>query len=224
MNIGGIEPFSSVDWPGKLCATVFLSGCPLRCEYCYNQHLQGVQSAAISDDELDSFINARKGLLDGIILSGGEPLMQKGVVPLAQRIKEKGFLVGLHTSGFYPTVLREILPHLDWVGFDYKTLFERYQDVTKTASSPFVKSSLSILLASKTPYEIRTTVDESHFSETLLALCEQELTLLGVSEWHLQVCQQSTREGALIPSTPSRELINRYMLAHPYTIARLRTT
>ena len=98
--IGGVEPFTTVDFPGRLAAVLFCLGCPLRCPYCHNPELQDFKGKPfISWEQFIEFLDSRKKLLDGIVFSGGEPLAQPDLYESMKTVKEMGFAVGLHTSG-----------------------------------------------------------------------------------------------------------------------------
>lgn len=168
-------------------------------------------------------MKAREGMLDGIVISGGEPLMQPEIIPFIKRLAQSGVAVGLHTGGAYPDRLAEIQNDLAWVGFDYKTLFERYDEVVGGQGwGEQARTSLNVLVSAATPFETRTTVDETHFDAELLAACERELRDFGVSSWYLQVRNDATKKGALTQSALSRLLIEDHLASYPASIARLR--
>ena len=112
--IGGVEPFSTVDWPGKLAATVFLQGCPWRCTYCHNPALQDPRAApVIAWSSVRGHLEARRGRLDGVVFSGGEPTRQAPLVEAMDEVREMGMGVGLHSAGCYPARLAAVLAHVD---------------------------------------------------------------------------------------------------------------
>ena len=133
LRIAGITPFSTVDWPGKLACVAFCAGCPWRCPYCQNHALWHADSASTDENELYALLEQRHGLLDGVVLSGGEPLAQPGVLEVAMRVRELGFMVGLHTCGAFPGRLHELLPYLDWVGLDVKAPWDSYDAIARPA-------------------------------------------------------------------------------------------
>ncbi len=227
VTIAGVAPFSTADWPGNLCATIFLQGCPWRCPYCHNGEMQSgnCDQSPYTPQEVLHFIENRCGLLDGIVLSGGEPLMQAGSLDLAKRIVEKGLSLGLHTGGYRPEMLRELLNYTSWVGFDYKTLFSQYDAVVGAGAAwgALAAESLNILLQSDCSFEVRTTIDAHHFTLELLSACEEELTRHGIDSWVLQACHSATKEGALTNDAPSLNLITTYLARNPHSIARMRT-
>lgn len=186
--VAGMTPLSTVDWPGRLAATVFLQGCPWRCTYCHNPGLRAPRpQGALPWGSVRSLLERRHGLLDGIVFSGGEPTMQRGLLPAIEEVKAMGFAVGLHTGGPWPRRLEPLLPHLDWVGLDIKHLPGRYPALTGAApSGPAAWESLAAVQRSGVTFEVRTTVDPTlHTREELLELGDR-LRELGVRKHVLQ--------------------------------------
>lgn len=179
---------SSCDWPGELAATVFVQGCPWRCPYCHNAHLlEPGQGDGPSWPEVETFLATRMGLLDGVVFSGGEPLAQRAILPAMERVKAMGFKLALHTAGPVPERLAEVLPLLDWVGFDLKAPWAEYERVTGVKTSgDAARTSFSLLLESGTPFEVRTTVHPDLLGEDALYLMAEHLAAAGVSRWVLQ--------------------------------------
>ena len=177
MRICGLQKLSMVDYPGKLAATVFTGGCNLRCPFCHNALLvtRLNESPALTEDEVLDFLKKRRGLLDGVVLSGGEPLLQAGAAGFLARVRELGFKVKLDTNGFFPGVLKEILErHLaDYVAMDIKNCRERYGaacGMPDLDPAP-VEESLGLLRDSGTDFELRTTlVRELHSPADLDAM------------------------------------------------------
>ena len=130
MHICGLQKLSMVDYPGKLAATVFTGGCNLRCPFCHNALLvtRLSESPALTEDEVLEFLKKRRGLLDGVVLSGGEPLLQAGAADFLAAVRQLGFAVKLDTNGFYPQALREILDRglADYVAMDIKNCRDKY--------------------------------------------------------------------------------------------------
>lgn len=184
--IGGVTPFSTVDWPGKLVSTIFVSGCPWRCSYCHNPHLQQRQSQEQWSDVL-SFLGTRISLLDGVVLSGGEPLIDPRYNDMISDVRDLGFEVGLHTAGIYPARLINILPQLSWVALDIKTTEQRYERLTDRAGShEKTYQSLAALLKWGGQFECRTTWSPEWLPEDELLDLAQSLSRQGVREYALQ--------------------------------------
>lgn len=130
--IAGVTPFSSVDWPGRLAAVVFLQGCPWNCGYCQNAGIiDPRRPGSVAESELWDFLGRRRGLLDAVVFSGGEPTRQAALVEAVKQVRAWGFAVGLHTGGAFPNRLGDLLAAglLDWVGLDIKTLPQHYPRV-----------------------------------------------------------------------------------------------
>ena len=124
LRVGGLERLSMCDWPGELAATIFCQGCPWDCPYCHNPHLLPVTGRhEIAWREVVDFLKSRRGLLDGVVFSGGEPTLQSALPQAIAEVRDLGFRIGLHTAGPYPGRLAQVLPLVDWVGFDIKTPF-----------------------------------------------------------------------------------------------------
>ena len=200
--IGGITPFSTVDWPGKLACVAFLAGCPWRCPYCQNHQLQRFDAATATGEDLFAFLEQRRGLLDGVVFSGGEPLAQAATVEAAQRARQMGFEVGLHTCGGYPERLRQILPHLDWVGIDVKAPWDAYDRVTIVpGTGPLARESLQIVLDAGIPMEARTTWHPALLSPGDIATIGRDLATRGVRTWAVQAYRSQGTTGQLPDET-----------------------
>ena len=202
LSIGGITPFSTVDWPGKLACVAFLAGCPWRCPYCQNHALRSLDAARYDERELFALLEARRGLLDGVVFSGGEPLVQAGVVEAARVAREMGFQIGLHTCGAYPERLREILPLLDWVGIDVKAPWPAYERVTGVAGSgERARESLDAILGAGVAMEARTTWHPALLSQEDIASIGRDLAARGVRTWAVQAYRSAGTTGELPDET-----------------------
>ncbi|MHB8253022.1 MAG: anaerobic ribonucleoside-triphosphate reductase activating protein [Acidiferrobacter sp.] len=182
LRLGGLVPWSSIDYPGHLAAVLFCSGCPWRCRYCHNSHLWDPQTG-ISWRTVQEFLGKRRGLLDAIVISGGEPLAQATAVQAAlQEIREAGFGTALHTAGVSPRRLARLLPLLDWVGLDVKGPWSRYAAITgRRSSGQTARAAIEVLLTSGTPHELRTTVHPNLLSHQDIVTLVTELVGLGAA-------------------------------------------
>jgi pyruvate formate lyase activating enzyme len=193
LAIGGLTPFTTLDFPDHLAAVVFCQGCPWRCGYCQNTHLLdfGVKPV-LSWDEVEAFLQRRQGLLDAVVFSGGEPTLhlRKGLLEAVQCVRGMGFKIGLHTGGVNTKGLAKLLPYLDWVGFDIKAPFESYATITGVPNSgkPALESA-KLLLQSGVAYEFRTTVHPHLLNESDLLELATLLAELGVQRYVLQDCR-----------------------------------
>lgn len=188
LHIGGLQAFSSIDYPGELAAVVFLQGCPWRCGYCHNPELQSRRGQASMDwPGLEAFLQQRRGLLDAVVFSGGEPTLQPELLHALREIQAMGFKTGLHSAGCYPDRLAAALPYLNWVGLDIKALAEDYPALTATPNSGEAAwASLELLLASPAQHEIRITLDASLFQQDRLPRLLQALHQAGAKNLALQ--------------------------------------
>lgn len=170
---------------------VFCQGCPWQCGYCQNPHLIPPTSKNdlpnLTWPEIIKRLERRKGFLDAVVFSGGEPTMQPGLGRALQETRKLGFKIGLHTGGCYPSQLEKILPLLDWVGMDIKALFADYARITAVpGSGEKAMASARILLGSGVACEFRTTVHPHIFTQDSLLLLAEELAAMGVAHYALQ--------------------------------------
>lgn len=189
--VGGLVPFSTVDWPGKLAAVVFIAGCPWRCHYCHNTELQ-TRSARYDWREMRAFLETRKGLLDAVVFSGGEPLSEPRLPQMIRDVRRMGYRVGLHTAGIYPLRLADVLRHLDWIGLDIKADSQGYDDITgRRDSERPAQACLSQLLSSGRDFECRITWHPDWLDETRLLALARELVRRGVRRFAVQGARRS---------------------------------
>lgn len=170
MIIKGIQKLTLLDFPGRVACTVFTAGCNFRCPFCHNASLVlGGSDGFINENEIFAFLEARRGRLSGICISGGEPTLQPDLARFIRRVKELGYAVKLDTNGYRPEVLRELLSEglLDYVAMDIKSSRERYSAVAGVeVDVSKIEESAALLMSSGVPYEFRTTVvRELHSAE-----------------------------------------------------------
>ncbi|MDK2980264.1 MAG: pyruvate formate lyase activating enzyme [Chloroflexota bacterium] len=189
MNLGGLQKFSLVDYPGKSCAILFTRGCNLRCPYCHNPELVWPERYAPVLDlaEVMAFLETRRGLLDAVTVTGGEPCLQADLAELLAKLKEMGFAVKLDSNGSFPDVLRRVIADglVDYVAMDIKAPLEKYAQVSGVALDVGqIEESIALLLEGSVDYEFRTTVDRNLLDEDdLLAIGE---ILRGARRYYLQ--------------------------------------
>lgn len=188
LAVGGLVRFSTCDYPGHLAAVVFCQGCPWRCRYCHNPHLLPVDGApALTWQDIRAFLETRRGLLDAVVFSGGEPLLQSGLPAAVREVRALGFRVGLHTGGIYPGRLARLVPWLDWVGLDVKAGFADYERITGVAGSgKRARASVELLLASGVAHELRTTIHPALMHPAALLELGEQLAAMGVSRYFVQ--------------------------------------
>ncbi len=163
MQILGLNRTTLLDYPEHVAATVFTGGCNFRCPFCHNMDLVlGEVEPALSTEDFFAFLEKRKGILDGVCITGGEPTLQKDLPDFIRGIRDKGYLVKLDTNGYRPKVLEELLREnlLDYVAMDIKSSVENYPRVTGMADLDVtgIQESVSLLKSAGIPYEFRTTV------------------------------------------------------------------
>ncbi|WEK33670.1 MAG: anaerobic ribonucleoside-triphosphate reductase activating protein [Candidatus Pseudobacter hemicellulosilyticus] len=154
-----ITPFTMLDFPGHTACIIWFAGCNMRCAYCYNPDIV-LGKGQLSYRAVLDFLDKRRGLLDGVVLSGGECTLHKGLPGLAATIKEKGFRLKIDTNGANPALLEQLISHklVDYVALDCKAPAAKYGTVTGINGFREFEDSLHLLLASGMPFEVRTTV------------------------------------------------------------------
>lgn len=171
MKISGLQKLTLLDYPGKTAATIFLSGCNLRCPFCHNSRLVNNKDfEEISEETLFAYLNKRAGLLDGVCITGGEPLLREGLEEFILKIKALGYEVKLDTNGTLPDRLERLLPIVDYVAMDIKNTPEKYPETVGLDGFEVdgVLRSVELLKSSDTPHEFRTTlVNELHTEEDI---------------------------------------------------------
>lgn len=161
--IAGLQKMTLLDYPGKVACTVFLQGCNFRCPFCHNSELLGPGAEKLmGEEQFLAFLKGRRGLLDAVCVSGGEPTLTPGLEELLRSVKALGYSVKLDTNGSRPEVLKKLVQQalVDYVAMDVKNSPERYAQtvgLSRVDLSP-VEESLRFLLAGNVGYELRTTV------------------------------------------------------------------
>lgn len=190
MHIHGLQKLAMVDYPGKLAATVFTGGCDLRCPFCHNALLvtRLAETPEIPEEEVLDFLASRKGLLDGVVLTGGEPLLQPDAADFLRKVRELGFAVKLDTNGCHPAALADILDQglADYVAMDVKNSPRRYGETVGVPDFDLapVEESVRLLQRSAVDHEFRTTlVRELHSEADLDAIATW---LEGAPKYFLQ--------------------------------------
>ena len=189
MKIHGLQKMTLLDFPGKVACTVFLGGCDMRCPFCHNAELiDGTAPAVMEEEELLAFLKKRIGLLEGVAITGGEPLLRDDTITLAEKIRDLGYPLKLDTNGTHPDRLRKILDRglAAYVAMDIKNSPDRYAvtaGLEKLDLAP-VRESVSLLMEGRTDYEFRTTVvAELHDAESFRGIGEW---IRGARRYYLQ--------------------------------------
>ncbi len=161
MRIGGFQKLSLIDFEGKTCSVIFTQGCNFRCPYCQNPELVITETLSheISFDEILSFLKRRVGLIDAVVFSGGEPLLQQDILEKAIMLKNLGFLIKIDTNGAFPDALEKVLEVADYVAMDIKASLERYAEITGVSIDiNNITKSMDTIIRKARDYEFRTTV------------------------------------------------------------------
>lgn len=187
MKILGLQKVSMVDYQDKVCAVIFLGGCNFRCPFCHNSGIVDKKYDEISQNEVFDYLESRKKLLDGVVVSGGEPTLNSELPLFIRRIKALGYSVKLDTNGTNPAMLKTLIEEklVDYVAMDIKSSFDDYGQVAGVkVDTSKIKESLSILRSSGVSYELRTTiVNELHQKKDIE---EMSIDLAGEKLLYLQ--------------------------------------
>lgn len=205
MRLGGLVPCSFVDWPGRLAAAVFTQGCNLRCRYCHNPALVGAGTSAdpLGPDDVLGLLGKRRGKLDGVVVSGGEPTLQADLPEFLARVRALGFAVKLDTNGTRPEVIREVLGAglVDYLAIDLKATPSDAAWVCGEADQPLrARACLEAALSHGVDHELRTTVFAPLCTPEKLA--ELSEYARGSKRWFLQRFRAG---GHLDPEAPLQE-------------------
>jgi pyruvate formate lyase activating enzyme len=170
MKIGGVQKVSLIDYPGLISAIIFSQGCNFKCSYCHNPELVDSKlfQPCIKENAVLDFLNTRRGKLDAVVITGGEPTMQDDLALFIKQIKKMGFVVKLDSNGSQPQVIKTLLDEklLDFIAMDIKAPLEKYKSVVRIpVNADLIKESIRLILKSKIPHEFRTTVVESQLEE-----------------------------------------------------------
>ncbi|MCR4918062.1 MAG: anaerobic ribonucleoside-triphosphate reductase activating protein [Alphaproteobacteria bacterium] len=188
IQIGGLVAFTTIDYPGKLAAVLFLVGCPLKCEYCSNRHLIPSGEGEYDPEKVFDWLKSRTGKLEAVVFSGGEALLHgPALYDYMKRVRDMGFAIGLHTNGFYPDRLSQVAELVDWIGLDYKATKTNYEKLTgvNIAYDQMIKS-LDIWLKTGKPFEVRITCDPRFVSKSDLLDIAHDVSKRGVKNFAVQ--------------------------------------
>ena len=232
MLIKGLQKLTLLDFPEKMACTVFTFGCNLRCPFCHNASLvlsERADDTLIPEEEFFSFLQKRRGILEGVCITGGEPTLQPDLPAFIRRIKDLGFAVKLDTNGARPAALKALLNEglLDYVAMDVKNSLSKYPEtvgIPALDTTPF-EESMDLLMEGRIPFEFRTTlVNGLHTPESV---AEMGARLAGDERFFLQTFEDSGdliagEESALAAFTPdeTRELLG--ILRHYVPNAQIR--
>ncbi len=179
MKVGAYLKQSFIDWEGKSTSVIFTKGCNFRCPYCHNPSLVIPRLIKETEDisiaSIIEHLQSRKGWLDGVVITGGEPCLQPDIIPFIRKIKAMGYPVKLDTNGYFPEILYELIAAklIDFVAMDIKTVFnpELYAEISGNKNRDLISNiqkSLSILRESKVDYQLRTTIWERYHTKEIM--------------------------------------------------------
>jgi len=191
MRIGGLQKLSLVDFPERTAAVVFTTGCVFQCGFCYNKNLVRPPFAPrISEEELFAFLENRRGKLDGVVITGGEPTLHADLLPFLRKIHARGFAVKLDSNGYFPDRLRDILSSgiIAYIAMDIKAPAAAYAELAHVAdAAPRITQSIEIIRISGIPYEFRSTlIDGIHTLEWVEKMARM---IRGARAYYLQSFQ-----------------------------------
>lgn len=201
MQIAALQKLTLLDFPGRTAATVFTPGCNFRCGFCHNPELvlpEKFPQTMIAEKDFFEFLDRRKGLLDGICLTGGEPTLQKDLPEFLKKIRQRGFATKLDTNGSQPEILEKLFYArlLDYVALDIKASPENYARLVGVDIFPQVRASKNLIEQSGVEFELRTTlIREIHDAAEFTKILE---FVRGAPKFFLQNFQ--TRGGCLDPA------------------------
>ena len=214
MLIHGLQKMTLLDYPNHVACTVFFGGCDFRCPYCHNFELvDGTMAPIMDDEEFFAFLGKRQGLLDGVAITGGEPLLNRNLPDFIRRIRKLGFAVKLDTNGNHPGELKALLDEglIDYVAMDVKNSLPRYGETigVKDFDTAGISESIRVIMDSDTDYEFRTTVvKELHDESSFEAIGKM---ISGAKHYYLQAFVERDTVPDKNLSSPDPEDMERYL-------------
>lgn len=208
MRIAHLQKTSFIEYPGKISAVIFTQGCNLRCPYCHNPELVEPElfTTPVSQDEILSFMKKRTGMLDGLVITGGEPALQKGLTKFMQEVKDLGFLIKFDTNGTFPNVLENVIKHnlADYIAMDIKGPAYKYPEIAGVpVDMDLIMKSIQSIMGSGIDYEFRTT------------WVKEQLTLTDIKEITMMI--KDAKRFAMQRFNPSKHLDPIMLNCHPPT-------
>lgn len=188
MIFGGFQKLTLLDFPGKVACILFTKGCNFYCPFCHNSSLVHSSSSDISEEEALGYLVKRQGILEGVCISGGEPLLHDKLEPFIKKVKDMGYAVKLDTNGSFPDKIKHLADGglIDYVAMDIKNSFEKYPSTSgkNDVDISKINKSIDYLMSSSVDYEFRTTVvNELHTTQDIVAICKR---ISGAKRYFLQ--------------------------------------
>ncbi|MBE6752798.1 MAG: anaerobic ribonucleoside-triphosphate reductase activating protein [Ruminococcaceae bacterium] len=194
MLIAGFQKNSFVDYPGKIAAVVFTPHCNMRCWYCHNRHILGHDAELLDEQAVLEFLDRRKGALDAVVISGGEPTLRANLPLFIDVLRDMGYLVKLDTNGTNPKMLASLIQagKLDYVAMDIKAPFEKYGEITQVKDDiAAIRQSATLLINGGIDYEFRTTFAPNLTPEDIGTLARE---IQGAKRYYLQQYRPRDKE------------------------------
>jgi pyruvate formate lyase activating enzyme len=187
MKIGGLQKTSLLDYPDTISAIIWTVGCDFSCPFCYNRDIVLDKVGILPEEEILSFLEKRKGMLDGLVISGGEPLIQKDIIEFAEKVKKLGYLIKIDTNGMHPEKLKELIDKklVDYIAMDVKAPKNKYDKLTDVKTDiKKIEKSIEIIRNSAPDYEFKTTfIPELLTKEDIVSIAKW---LKGSKRFYLQ--------------------------------------
>lgn len=210
--VGGMQPLTMIDFPGRLATVVFAQGCNLRCRFCYNRTLLPDRAhEMIVWSSVIEFLKDRQGFIEGVVFSGGEPCRQEGFLSALEQVRELGFETALHTNGFYPEPVKTALKlrMLNFIAVDFKTSLSRYQEMGgQSLDADSFSDLLQHIAASGIKHEVRTTVHPEIVGENDILEMADLLEACKIEKYVLQKFQHGEALDKKLGATASLGLKN----------------
>jgi pyruvate formate lyase activating enzyme len=194
MKIGGLQKVSLIDYPGKISAIIFTQGCNFRCPYCHNPELvdEKLYQHCLPEKNILEFLTTRRGKLDAVTITGGEPTLQEDLIPFIQKIRKMGFALKLDSNGSRPDVIAGLIKEklLDFIALDVKAPSGKYPNVVQTpVAIDAIRESIRLVLKAKILHEFRTTVVTSLLTQNDILAIGREIA--GARRYVLQKFQSA---------------------------------
>lgn len=202
MLIAGFQKLSMLDFPGRPCAVVFTPYCNMNCWYCHNEHILSKDAPLISEEDVLSYLERRAGMLKAVVVSGGEPTLQQGLVPFLQTVRSLGYEVKLDSNGMRPEILYDLIRKklVDYVAMDIKGPLSKYDEITRVKTdAAAIRKSIFYLKNTGIPHEFRTTFAPTLTKADILEAAEM---IAGTEAYYLQQYRKRTEEDPE-PHSPS---------------------
>lgn len=189
VKIKGIQKLSTIDYPGRLACILFTGGCNFRCKYCHNPELIPLENAemeTISEEAVLDFLEQRRGKLDGVSITGGEPTLHRDLPELIRKIKDSGFLVKLDTNGTNPEMVERLIREglVDYWAMDVKQVPEKYEALTGFGKVELLRKSMKLIMGAGVEYEFRSTIlADEHSKADLVGMAKM---IEGAERYYLQ--------------------------------------